>query len=135
MHENLTNLTRELRKETCPPRVFEHVRKRAAALAPAPKRFRLAISGVTAVLALWCGLVIWRWQGERTAGSQRQSRAAVARERAQLALQTAAALEFVGATLVEAGQRSENAILTQAVPPLRNSLETASKKTINRLKL
>jgi len=135
MRENLTSLASELRKETCPPRVFAEVKRRTvAALTPGSNRVRFAICGIAAII-LFSTLGVWRWYSGRMTGTATQVSAATAGDRAEIARQTAAALELVGTTLVDAGERSGEAILNQAVPPLRNSLETASKKTIHRLKL
>jgi hypothetical protein len=137
MHEDLRKLTEELSKETCPPRVLERLRERISAGKSETHRLWFMLSGATAAFAILFGLVVWRWPAEPNSKIDRQtaSRPAASNDRAQLAMQTATALEFVGATLVNAGERSEKAIFMQAVPQLRNSLENASKKTIDRLKL
>jgi hypothetical protein len=55
--------------------------------------------------------------------------------RAQVARQAEGALGLMGSILIKASAQSEKAILKGTVPPLRNGLETAKNKIINRINL
>jgi hypothetical protein len=52
---------------------------------------------------------------------------------ARAAQQAETALGCLGAALRDAGARSEEVILKAAVPPLRNSLQTAKNKIVNHI--
>ena len=135
MRENLPGLIRELRNETCPDRVFAEATRRISDQASSTKRFRYRISVTFAALALLCCLILWRWSTAPNVQQQSQFSAPAAADRAQVARQAEAALEFIGGVLADAGDRSQRAIFNQAVPPLRNSIDTAKDKTISRIKL
>ena len=133
MDENLPRLVRELRKETCPQRVFTEAARRISAQRPSAKRFGYRITIGFAGLALLCCLALWRWPTAPNVPRQVQRIAPA--DRAETARQAATALEFLGSVLVDAGARSQRAIFNEAVPPLRNSIEATKDKTINRIKL
>ena len=135
MDENLPRLIRELRSETCPEDVFVEAARRISAQAPSTKRFGYGISLGFATLGLLCCLILWRWPAAPNSQHQSRLSAPAVANRAQVARQTEAALEFIGGILVDAGDRSQRAILNQAVPPLRSSIDTARDKTISRIKL
>jgi hypothetical protein len=132
MQKNLSRLTSELRKETCPPQVLDEVQRRIAAEKSAPARWRLAIPFAIAGLALLCGISVWRWQAVERA-RQEARLAEQAAQRAQIAQQAEDALGLMGSVLADAAANSGKIISQQAVPPLRNSFETAKTKLIREL--
>ena len=127
MQEDLPGLARELRKETCPPRVIEEAWRRIAAETPQPGRLRYAIAATLIAVALLGGLFVrWRLAGGN-AGRKLQL-AEQAHSQMQAARQAETALGIIGTVLLDAGAHSESVIYYRAVPPLRNGLETAKNK-------
>ncbi len=135
MHENLQRLTRELRKETCPPRVLDEVARRIAAQSRRPTRFRYGIAGALAGLMLLCGLAMWHWPFGADGQRRLEQAAGTKADNAQITEQVEGALGCIGQVLLAAGSQSEKVILQGAVPPLRNSLETAKNKIVNHIAL
>jgi hypothetical protein len=131
MQRDLSKLTHELRKETCPRRVRDEVQRQISAQGSVRGWSRYAVPAAAAGLGLACCLWIWRWSADGHAGREAASAERVSRERIQIANQAAEALEFVGSILAKAGARSEKVISDQAVAPLRNSLQAAKNKIIH----
>jgi hypothetical protein len=131
MDENLKRLVEELRNETCPQRVLDEVARRLPRNAPSRLRIELAVAIVAAVVL--SGLALWRLPADRTAHEKPNAGSPVAMDSARTAQQAKVALGCLGAALREAGTRSEEVILKTAVPPLRNSLQTAKNKIINHI--
>jgi hypothetical protein len=135
MQADLYRLTRELRKETCPGRVHDEVRRRTSPEASSPRRLRFAISVAVAGLVLACGLSVWRWQGGEKTRPQAELPERTTLDRARIANQAEAALGLIGCVLVNAGAHSERVISDRAVLPLRNSLELTKNKIIHNIEL
>ncbi len=135
MHEDLQQLARELRKETCPQRVLDEVTRRISAQAPRPNWFRYAIATALAAAVVLCGIVVLRWPSG--GGSPQAPEVAQKNniDRAQVARQAEGTLAYIGQIMVDASARSEQVILNDALPPLRNSFETAKTKIMNRIDL
>jgi hypothetical protein len=135
MQEDLSRLTNELRKETCPQRVGEEVQRRIAARGPASGWWRQAMPATAAVLVVVCCVWVWRWhEGEKARQEAVQAEQA-ARTRVQIAYQAEGALGLIGSVLASAGAESEKVISERAVPPLRNSLQTANNKISHYIQL
>jgi hypothetical protein len=135
MDENLPRLVSELRKETCPQRVLEEVARCISAQTSPPSRFRYGVPAMVTGLVLSGGLAVW-WQ---VVSGNRERQANVPKKatyhHAQIAQQAEDALGIIGSVLLTASAHSEKVIFNRAVPPLRNSLETAKHKIINRIEL
>jgi hypothetical protein len=131
MDENLKRLVEELRNETCPQRVLDEVARRLPRNAPSRLRIGFAVA-VAAAVAL-SGLALWRLPGDRITRQKPNAGSPVAMDSARAAQQAGVALGCLGAVLRDAGARSEEVILRTAVPPLRNSLQTAEKKILNHI--
>ena len=125
---DLSRLTRELKNETCPQRVRDEVQRRISAQASSPGWLRLAIP-LAALLV--CGVLSWHWQAEKNAKRQAELAQLELRNRVQVAQQAEDALGLIGSVLVDAGAHSEKVIYDRAVPPLRNSLQTANNNIIH----
>lgn len=128
MDGDLQQLTRELRKETCPQRVLDEVARRIAAETPPPNRFRYRIAVALAASVVLSGIVLLRWpdrEGSRRATELRQMPAT---DRVQVARQVEGTFAYIGQVMVDASAHSQRVILNDAVPQLRNSFETAKDK-------
>ena len=133
MQTKLTQLIRELKNEKCPQRVRDRVRGRIAAREPSLPRFDLTVPLAVAAVALAFGLFLGQRQTEKYARQAQLVQLSV--ERARVAHQAQDALGFVGSVLLSAGNDSGQIISDRAVPPLRNSFETAKNKIIPNLDL
>ena len=130
MQPDLKRLTDELRKETCPQRVLEEVGRRISK-ETSPRRWRFAIPLAIAGLVLVCGLSVWRWQAMENMHQQARLAAQAKLDHAEVAKQAEGALGLLGSVLANAGADSERIISDTAVPPLRDSLDTAKNKIIH----
>ena len=135
MQEDLSRLTRELKKETCPQRVHDAVQRRISAQASSPRWLRLAIPLAAAALMLVCGISVWHRQAESKARQEAALAERAAQDRVQIARQAQDALGLIGSVLTDAGVHSGKVIYDRAVPPLRNSLQTANNKIIHDIQL
>ena len=131
MDENLKRLVEELRRETCPQRVLDEVARRLPR--PAPSRLRIEFAVAVAAAVVLSALALWRWPADRITRQQPNAGSPVAMDSARAARQAGVAFECLGAALRDAGARSEGIILKSAVPPLRNSLQTAQNKLMNHI--
>jgi hypothetical protein len=138
MHKDLPDLARDLRQETCPQRVHDEVSRRIAGRARAPRGFRPAVpwalAGALALLLLG-GLAMWYRPARESRGPSARPAELAGLDRMRLARQTEGALGIIGGILRDAGAHSEKVILERAVPPLRNSLQTARNKISPRTEL
>ena len=133
MGENLPRLARELRKETCPPRVLDEVGRRISAQASPSRQLPYGIAAAVVGLVLLCCLAVWRPQPRGDVG--RQAQLEVPSDPAKIAGQAEGALGFIGSILLEAGAHSEKVLSERAVPPLRNGFETTKNKITHRIEL
>lgn len=135
MQEDLSRLTRELQKETCPQRVRNEVRGRISARITSPRRLRLTIPLAAAGLVLVYGVLVWHQHEENEARQQAALAERAAQDRVQIARQAEDALGFIGSVLADAGAHSGKVIYDRAVPPLRNSFQSANNKIIHDIQL
>jgi len=135
MDKELQQLASELRKETCPQRVLDEVARRISAQAPRPNRFRYGIAAGLAALVVVCGLAIWRWPAGDSSPRMTEVAPKEGIDRVQVARQVEGTFAYIGQVMVDASAHSEKVILNDAVPQLRNSLETAKNKIMNRIEL
>ena len=127
MPQDLSQLTRELQRETCPRRVLDAVQQRIVVEAASPGWLRQAILVAAVALVLACAVSLWQWE------TRMAQRAAL--RRGEVARQAEGALGLVGALLAHASAQSEKVISDRAVPPLRNSFQTAKNKIIRHIEL
>jgi hypothetical protein len=127
MQRDLSGLTRELRKESCPQHVLEEVQRKISLKRSSTLRWRLAGGFAIVMAVLACGVSVWQWESGRNI--RRQAEQAES-ERLRVANEARDALEVVGGVLRDAGAHSEKIISDRAVPPLRNSFEIAKNKII-----
>src|SRR4051812_9402457 len=133
MQTKLTQLIRELKSEKCPQRVRDQVRGRISARESSPRRLRLAVPFAVASAALACGLIAGQLQAHKYLREAQLAQRSV--ERARVAHQAENALGFVGSVLLSAGNDPGQIISDRAVPPLRNSFETAKNKITQQINL
>lgn len=135
MQQDLSQITRELRKETCPRRVLNKVRGQISAMEGSRGRLPYATALALAGVVVVCCFAIWLSQGNKNSSPQATLVAHPQLDRAQVANQAEDALALVGSELLEASAHSEKIISDSAVPPLRNSIEIAKNKIINPMEL
>jgi hypothetical protein len=135
MDEDLQQLARELRKETCPQRVVDEVARRILEQTPPPNRFRYRIAAALAASVVVCGIALLRWPAGEGAWRGPEVTPKDAINRAQVARQVEGTFAYIGQVMVDASARSERVILNDAVPQLRNSFETAKDKIMNHIEL
>jgi hypothetical protein len=129
MDDQLQRLARELRDETCPRAVLDKVAERIARDRAASGRSRYRLTRAIASLLLIGAITIWQWQARREGHLATVALAAKAEaDRALVIQQIRGALVYVGQVLLEAAVHSEEIILNEAVPPLRNGFQTAKDK-------
>jgi hypothetical protein len=134
MQEDLKQLARELRQETCPRRVIDEATRKIAIETAPPSRLRSALLVLFAGLLVLGGLVIQRRLASRNAGLPTQLAEQDAGG-AQIARQAEGALAIIGTVLRDAGAQSEAVISDRAIPPVRNGLETSWNKIIHQTEL
>lgn len=128
MDENLKRLARELRKETCPQSVIDKVEQLRSAAGRSAVRFRHALAGIGAGLAVLCALAVWQLpDGGDPLRIVEPARHANL-ESARIVREVEGSLGYIGAVLLNAGARSGNIILKETVGPMQNSLLTAKNK-------
>lgn len=135
MDEDLQQLARELRKETCPQKVLDEVARRISAQTPAPNRFRYGIATATAVFVVLCGIALLRWPASQDVQPASKLEPKQDIDRALVARQVEGTFAYIGQVMVDASEHSQKVILNDAVPQLRNSFETAKNKIMNRIDL
>jgi hypothetical protein len=133
MHEDLQQLARELRKETCPQRVVDEVARRISA--QTPRRFRYAIAVAVAASIVLCGIALLRWPARKESARTTEVVQTEAIDRVQVARQVEGTFAYIGQVMVDASAHSQRVILNDAVPQLRNSFETAKDKLMNHIEL
>ena len=131
MQQDLSELTSELRKETCPRRVLDEVERQISQKRSAPGRLRLALCAVACVALAGC-FAVWLWHGNESARTLVEHPKP---DSAQVANQAETALALTGSILLKASAHSEKIISDRAVPPLRNSIEIARNKIIHHTEL
>ena len=135
MHEDLQQLARELRKETCPQRVLDEVARRISTQTPPPNRFRYGIAAAVAASVVLCGIALLQWPTRGVSPHASKVAQKEAADRALVAQQVEGTFAYIGQVMVDARAHSEKVILNDAVPQLRNSFETAKNKIMNRIEL
>ena len=131
MQEGLPRLTRELRKETCPQHVVDDVVARILAETPSRTPLRYAIPVALAGTAMLCGLLVWSQFSGGNVGRNPELVQQQPLPPMQAAHEAQSALGLIGTVLLDAGARSEIVISDRAIAPLRNGLETATRKIIH----
>jgi hypothetical protein len=91
---------------------------------------RMGVIGLAMTLpVILAALLVWHWPSRSPSQTARASHA----DQVCVAQQAGVALGYIGSVLLEAGRHSENVLLKEAVPPLRNGFEATSKILNNKL--
>ncbi len=135
MQDDLTQLARELRKESCPRHVIDEAWRKIAAERQPPSRLRYALAVAFAGLFVLGAVIIHRRLPDGHAGRPPQLAEQQTARRAQIARQAEGALALIGTVLRDAGAQSENVISDRAIPPLRNGLQTSWNKITRQTEL
>jgi hypothetical protein len=131
MDEELQKLIRQLQDEKCPPSVLDRVAQRISRQRTPARPLRSVLAWAVSIACLVGALALWEWQARRQAQLRTAELAAVQARanRALVVQQTQEAVGYIGQALVRAAAHTENALLREAVPPLRNSFEIVKNKT------
>lgn len=135
MDENLQRLTRALREETCPASVHEGVARRIAAEKAGGGRLRPLFAFAIAIIVVLGCLAVWRWPGTVSQRGQPQITAQPPLTSEQVVAEAEQALASIGGVLLQAGVYSQQTISEEAVPPLRNSLDSTKHKLSQLIKV
>src|SRR5262245_2438203 len=120
MDEDLQQLARELRKETCPQRVLDEVARRISAQTPPPNHFHYRFATALAASVVLCSIVLWRWPVGRSSQPVTEVVQTKPIDRVQVARQVEGTFAYIGQVMVDASAHSQRVILNDAVPQLRN---------------
>jgi len=129
MDKELQKLIHQLQDEKCPSAVLDRVAQRISRQRAPSRSLRSILTGAIPIACLLGALVLWQWHARREAQLAAELAAAQARaNRALIVAQTQEAFGYIGQALIRAAAHTENALLKEAVPPLRNSFETVKSK-------
>ena len=129
MDQKLQELIRQLQDEQCPPVVLGRVAQRIAREKPRARSRRASLAWAVSITCLLSLVVYWHGQASRHARRLAAERAAA--QRALVLQQTQEAFGCIGQALMRAAARTENALLKEAMPPLRNGFEIVKTKVTN----
>jgi anti-sigma factor RsiW len=133
MDHELQKLIRQLQDETCPPKVLDQVAQRISREKTTARSLRSSLAWAVSIACLLGAVALWQWQARREA-QLLSAQLAAAQARANRALvvqQTQEAFGYIGQALIRAAVHTENTLLKEAVPPLRNGFETVRNKVTN----
>ena len=131
MDQELQKLIAQLQDVKCPSTLLDRVTQRIAR-EKTPTRLRLpSIAWAVSIAALLGGLALWQSLARRESlrvAAEATTAAEVRANRALVAQQAQDAFGYIGQALLRAAVHTENALLEEAVPPLRNGFEFAKNK-------
>jgi hypothetical protein len=132
MDQELQKLIRQLQDEKCPPTVLDRVAQRISRAETQERSLRSSFAWAVSIACLLGAAALWQWQARREAQLQTELAAAHARaNRALVVQQTQEAFGYIGQALIRAAAHTENALLKEAMPPLRNGFEIVKSKVTN----
>jgi hypothetical protein len=131
--QKLQELIRQLQDEQCPPVVLGRVAQRIAREKPRARSRRASLAWAVSIACLLSLVVYWHGQASRHARRLATERAAAQAlaQRALVVRQTQEAFGCIAQALMRAAARTENALLKEAMPPLRNGFEIVKTKVTN----
>ena len=133
MEQELQKLIRQLQNEKCPPAVLDRVAERISRDKTPARPWRSFLPWAIVTACLVGAAAVWQWNVRREAQLLAAEAAAIQARanRALVAAQTEEAFGYIGQALIRAAAHTENALLREAAPPLRNSFETVKNKVTN----
>ena len=133
MDPEMQKLIRYLQDQKCPPAVLDRVAERIPRQATPRPPLRSLLAAAILVTCVLVALVAWQWNVRREARLLAAEQAVIhaQTERALVVQQTQQAFAYIGGAFIRAASHTQNALLKEAVPPLRNSLETVKNKVPN----
>lgn len=127
MNRPLKKLTRELRREKCPPHVLDRVFEQVEAPRHRRTPLWMVLSPVAACAALALAVLLWP-EGKPASGLDRVPELVVTPDSRlndrQLAAETEASIVLVSHILRENGRQGGQQVLDAALPSLQSSLES-----------
>jgi hypothetical protein len=128
----MQKLIRHLQDQKCPPAVLEKVARRISRQSSSVRPSRSLLAGAISIACILIAISLWQWNVRRETQLLAAQRAAQAEaERTLVAQQTQEAFSYIGGAFFRAASHTQNALLKEAVPPLRNSFETVKNKVTN----
>jgi hypothetical protein len=133
MDHELQKLIRQLQDEKCPPKVLAQVAQRISREKTTARSLRSSLAWAVSIACLLGAVAFWQWQARRQAHllSAELAAAQARANRALVVQQTQEAFGYIGQALIRAAVHTENTLLKEAVPPLRNGFETVRNKVTN----
>ncbi len=133
MDQELQKVIRQLQDEKCPPAVLERLTQRISREKPPTRSLRSILAWAVSIGFLLGTVVLLQWRAHHEA-ERAAAEIAAAQARANRALvvqQTELAFAYIGKAVNRAAAHTENVLLKEAVPPLRNGFETIKNKVNN----
>jgi anti-sigma-K factor RskA len=133
MDEELQKLIDQLRNKKCPPEVLERVAQRISRERTPGRSWGSSLGWAIAITCLIAAAALWPGRARRHERplaaelAEAQARA----NRALVVQQTQEAFGVIGEALIRAAAHTENTLLKEAAPPLRNGFETVKNKISN----
>jgi len=130
MDQELQKLIRQLQDEKCPPTVLDRVAQRIGReKTPAP-HLRSALACAVSIACLLGVVSVWQTQSRRESQRVAAERvgAQAKADRALVVQQTQEAFGCISQALLRAAVHTENALLKEAMPPLRNGFQIVKTK-------
>jgi hypothetical protein len=135
MDEKLQTLIRQLRDEQCPPAVLDRVAQRISREKAPPRSLRASVVGAVFIVCLLGAFALWqgraRYHAQRLAAARAAAQEQERARRLLVVQQTQEAFGCIGQALIRVADRTENALLKEAIPPLRNGFEIVKTKVTN----
>jgi len=132
MDRELQNLIRHLQDEKCPQSVLDRVEQTIARQKTPRRSMRasLVLAWTVSIVCLFGAIALWQRQARREAQFVAAEMAAAQAEtdRALVVQQTQEAFGYIGQALLRAAVHTENTLLKEAVPPIRNGFELVKNK-------
>lgn len=125
----LQELIRRLQEEKCSSAVLDRVSRRVSrGNAPARVWRRPSLAWAASIACLVGVAALWQWDVRRDA---RRAAAQTSAERALVVQQSQEAFGHIAHALLRVAAQTEDVLLKDAVPPLRDGFETVKSKVIN----
>ncbi|MDB6037076.1 MAG: hypothetical protein JWM99_917 [Verrucomicrobiales bacterium] len=130
MDQELQKLIHQLQAEECPRTVLNRVAQRISREKTPAHSLRSSLACVVSIACLLGVVSVWQWQTRRESQRVAAERAGAQAkaDRALVVQQTQEAFGCISHALLRAAVHTENALLKEAMPPLRNGFQIVKTK-------